>query len=81
MGDRATILVTQSYQQIASGTAVVSVIQVGEGSLKFNQVASDIDALSVTNAVINEQFSQNETVPTFIRATGEGWKVLVDGVL
>lgn len=81
MGDRATIDVTQVWQQIATGTVAVSVVQVGVGTLYFNQTASDTDQLPITNALINEQFTQNETVPTFVRASGDGWKVLADGVL
>lgn len=80
MGTRDTITVTQVWQKIASGTVTVEIAKVGSGSLLFNQIASDTDAKNIL-PILNEQFAQNETVDTYIRATGDGWKVWIDGVL
>ncbi len=80
MGDVDTITVTQAWQQIAVGTVTITFIKQGEGSILLNQTPSDVDANPLLPR-LTEQVAENETVPTFIRATGDGWKVRVDGVL
>ncbi len=75
-----TINVTSSYQQIASGAVVITVKTAGKGVLLFDENQNDSTAYR-SSAPVGEQFSQSQTVPTFIRATGDGWVVIVDGVL
>ena len=77
---KATVEVTQVFQQVASGAAIITIATKGSGSLLFNEVASDDDAYRFS-AAKEEQFDQSSSVPTFVRATGDGWVVIVDGVL
>jgi hypothetical protein len=78
---RAKITVTQSWQDAAIGKAVFTVVKVGEGSLLFNETASDATAHRDAGARVNSQYSQSETLPTKVRATGDGWEIIADGVL
>lgn len=77
---RTTIDVTLDWQKIASGEVVITAIKNGAGSLRFNETASDVDAYVVLPG-LNDQFSQTEPKDTYVRATGLGWDILVDGIL
>ena len=77
---KSTIEITQSYQQIATGPVIITVLRRGKGSLLFNDTPSDVNALT-DRASITQQFTEDENRLTFVRATGDGWKVIVDGVL
>lgn len=76
----STVTVTTSYQQIASGTATITVVNQGTGNLLFNETASDTNAL-ISNEMASSQFSQNEVKNTFVRGEGAGWVVRVDGTI
>ena len=70
-----------SWQQIASGIATFTVIKRGSGALLFNETASDTDAFTDSPRDLPWQYNQNETLDTYVRSTGDGWQILVDGVL
>lgn len=74
------ITVTDTWQQVAAGAAVFTVHTVGKGVLKFDEAQDDATAYSASPAV-GEQFEQGTSVATFVRATGDGWKIVADGVL
>ena len=77
---RATTVVTQSWQQIASGPVTITVTKHGKGSLLFNETGADSNA-NVTHPRPNHQFGQDEIRDTYIRTMGSGWEVLVDGTI
>ena len=75
-----TVIVTDTYQQIATGAVTLTVQVKGTGSLLINETASDTDALEV-NPEVNEQLLQNEAKATFVRSDGDGWVLHLDGTL
>lgn len=77
---KARIVITQSYQQVASGAVVITVDKLGAGALHFDENQDDSTAYKSTEGA-GGQFQQTEAIPTFMRATGDGWEVIVDGVL
>ena len=77
---KAVIQVTQSYQAVASGQVVITVEKKGAGALFFNETADDATAYKVVGEA-GEQFQQTDGVATQVRATGDGWEILVDGTL
>lgn len=77
---RATITVTNVFQQIGSGPVTITILKQGKGNLLFNETASDSNANEVT-ALAQDQFSQTEVKNTFVRSAGSGWVILTDGSL
>ena len=77
---KVTIEITQTWQQVASGKATFTAKTVGEGTLLFNDSASDTNAYRDKPNPGN-QYLEDETRDTYCRATGDGWALLVDGVL
>ena len=78
---KQVVTITDTFQQVASGAAVITVQKRGDGSLLINETAVDATAYKV-RAEINEQFQQTDAVASHVRATdATGWEILVDGVL
>ena len=82
---RAVFTATSAWQQIASGTAVISIEKKGRGTLYFNEIADDVTAYK-SNPNAEDQFSQTKELASFIRADAtavgpDAWIVLVDGTL
>jgi hypothetical protein len=77
---KALTTVTQAWQQIATGPAVFTIDTVGKGSIIFNETENDATAYRDA-ALPGDQFEQGDIKITKVRATGDGWKVLTDGVL
>lgn len=77
---RALITVTQAWQEIATGPAIFTIERQGKGKLLFNETEDDVTAYKDV-AEPNDQFEQDDIKVTKVRATGDGWKVLADGVL
>lgn len=77
---RDTFAVTTSWQQVASGIVTITIQKQGSGTLFFNETDSDVDANRFT-AVSQDQFVQDSAVPTWVRASQDGWEILVDGAL
>lgn len=77
---KATVELTQAYQEVAVGAVAITVVKKGSGRLFFNESASDVNANIILPGLI-VQFVQNETKSTFVRTDGAGWTILVDGVL
>jgi len=73
-----TIVLTEDWQQIAAGVCVITILKSGSGSLLFNNIGSDVDALPILPN-IGDQFDQNQNRTVFVRIKdGIGWSVLVD---
>ncbi len=77
---KARIPITQSYQTVATGVAIFTIDEVGDGAIFFDTTGDDSTAYKVT-ALINEQFSENAVQDTQVRASGDGWVIIVDGTL
>lgn len=77
---KAKITVTQAWQDAATGAAVFTIEKHGDGALYFNETEDDATAYKTTGEA-GEQFEQTNAVTTKVRATGDGWEVIVDGVL
>lgn len=77
---RQTITVTTDWFQVGTGACILTVNRAGKGALMINESATDTDAFISTGSP-GDQFNQNESKPTFVRATGEGWVLLADGVI
>ena len=78
---RQSVGITQSWQEIATGEAVITVVKKGKGKLLFNTSGSDVDALPFSGASTEQQFQQNSREPTYCRASGDGWEVIVEGTI
>lgn len=77
---KAITTVTQAWQQIATGPAIFTIDKRGTGSILFNETEDDATAYRDA-ALPGDQFEQGDIKITKVRATGDGWKVLADGVL
>jgi hypothetical protein len=76
---RSLVSVTQSWVSTFTGPGVVTVEEMGEGVLLLNDTNSDTAALQVKREDgPRAQVDQRSAVATWIRATGDGWKVTVD---
>ena len=77
---RATITLTNSFQLVSSGVVTITVLTEGNGALVFNETATDSNA-NFEQASKEDQFIQTEAKDTYVRTTGEGWIILVDGTI
>ena len=69
---RNTITLTNAWQQLATVSAVIRVISSRPGAVVlFNESATDLDAFS-DNVQPDDQYSQNESKPTFARVSSGG---------
>ena len=76
-----TVTVTDTWQQIASGVCVITVKKRGTGgNLYFNEVASDVDS-RYWDKPAGKQFAQNEAIATWVKSSGTGWVLVVDGAI
>jgi len=75
-----TITVTTSWVQIATGPVTITVTKRGTGTLWFNESGADANA-SKYSPDLGEQFVQDDSVDTFVKMSGAGWILLVDGTL
>jgi len=75
---RATITLTNAWQQIAAGAAIITVKQSAEGQIWLNNQGADANAM-IRSADAEHQFQQTENIATY--AKGEDYIVIVDGVL
>lgn len=77
---RATTIITDSFQLIASGAALFSIKEKGKGALIFNETATDSNA-NFEHPEAAQQFLQNETKETYVRAQqpDAGWVIITDG--
>jgi len=79
---RSTTIITDSFQQIASGAALFTIDKVGKGALILNETASDSNA-NFTRPEAGGQLAQTEAKATFVRAqeANAGWVVITDGAI
>ncbi len=79
---RTTVAVTNSWQQIASGEVLITIVQRGKGApILFNEIGDDANANSDA-ANPGDQFQQDDVLKdTYVRSDGEDWVVLVDETL
>jgi hypothetical protein len=77
---KSVISVTQSFQKVATGQCIITVCQRGDGYLVFNETASDTAAYNIASSY-DDQFEQMSAVDTYVKATGDGWEIIVDGIL
>lgn len=76
MGNRTVIMLTDEYQAVATGPAVITVNTIPRGmNLSVNDVASDLAAM-VTVPRAGDQFSQTDVKTTY--AKGQGVEIIVD---
>lgn len=76
---RTLIDVTQTFQEISTVPHITTIEQVGDGTLLINDAATDATAEKLSGSVsVGDQVKQSATVSTFARATGDGWKIIVD---
>ncbi len=73
-------VVTNAWEQIATGAVTITVDKQGDGTLRLNETATDVDALN-SSPLPGEQFIQNEAKATFARSDGNGWELRLDGAL
>jgi hypothetical protein len=81
---RAKIEVTREWQQIATGRAIFSVLETSQGSegaLFFNESATDLTSNRIPNPKVASQYQQSDDLPTYVRATKDGYVLLADGAL
>jgi hypothetical protein len=78
---RATFnLVKDVWTEVATGECVVTILSAPSGNIAFNESASDTNQLKVATSY-GKQFMQNQALPTFVKASEDGWIILVDGAL
>jgi hypothetical protein len=77
---KAVYTVTTNWQQIATGPVVLTIKAEGDGVIMFDEAQDDATAY-VSSADVGDQFEQAAAVPTYVKATGDGWKVIADGTL
>jgi len=72
--------ITDTYQEVATGAAIMTIAVKGSGSLYLDEASNDVTAY-VSNGLPGDQFEQSSAVSTFVRASGDGWQIIADGVL
>lgn len=72
--------ITQIWALVADGPVIVTIDKVGNGAIFFDQNQDEDTAYKATPQP-GEQFEQTEFLPTYVKATGDGWKIIVDGTL
>ena len=77
---KSVIEVTLDWQQVAAGAVLITVEQRGKGTLYINEVEDAATAYK-TVAAPGVQLDQADSDVTHVRASGAGWKILVDGAL
>ncbi len=77
---KVRVAITGSYQKVSSGTAVITIVERGEGIILLDETGDDDTAYSLL-AQPRDQFEQTSNLDTYVRATGEGWIVIADGIL
>jgi len=67
-----------SWLQIATGVALFRIREAGEGTLYVNN-ATDLDTARRFSGAdeIDKEFTAADDVPTYARASGDGWKIAV----
>ena len=75
---RSTVNITNTYQQIATGVATITVHKSGSGTLYLNETATDVNANNF-KPDNSDQYIQDEAKNTWVRSDGLGWVLLVDG--
>jgi len=78
---KAKFTITQSWQQVATGAAVFTIEKVGDGTIFFNETEDDVTAYRDSGLAGGEQYQQTAAVITTVRADGDGWELIADGVL
>ncbi len=74
------VVVTDTYQTVATGAVVITVAVEGTGTLFFDETGNDATAYK-TQLGPGEQFQQTDAVDTQVKSDGSGWEIIVDGVL
>lgn len=74
------VSVTQTYQTVATGVAIITIVEKGKGALYIDDTGDDDTAYKTTLGP-GDQFEQTETVITQVRADSDDWVIVVDGVL
>ena len=77
---KSTVVVTNSWQQVATGAVVITIESQGSDVILFDEAQNDATAYK-SSSPVGDQFQQSETVATWVRSDGEGWVIIVDGVL
>lgn len=77
---KTRVVVTDSYQKVSSGTAVITIVEQGEGLILLDETGDDETAYSLL-AQPGDQFEQTSNLDTYVRATGDGWVIVADGIL
>ena len=76
---RSKIVITESYQEIATGPAMITIRKVGAGTILFNDVnTDDIAAEFMHSTYKNKQIQRTAVISTCCRSTGLGWEIVVD---
>ena len=76
---KARVVVTQSYQTVATGRVVITIDVKGDGTLFF-ETGNDTTAYK-TILGPGKQFQQTSSVDTQVKASGDGWEIIVDDTL
>ena len=77
---KVRVAITESYQKVSSGTAVITIAVQGEGIILLDETGDDDTAYSLL-AQPGDQFEQTSNLDTYVRATGDGWVIVADGIL
>lgn len=71
--------VTDTYQLAAAVPAVFTIKEAGTGKLFINDTDADDDTAHVfTLGDQGRQIERRNTANTYIKATGDGWKIIID---
>ena len=64
---RQEFLLTESWQQLATKKAVITITQLGEGTINLNDSPSDTAAMIRSSRHLDHQIIQDEEKPTYIK--------------
>lgn len=74
---RSAVTVTTSWALVASAVVTITVREFGNGVLMINDESVDATA-EVYDMIKRERVQQNANKPTYLKATGTGWVVIID---
>lgn len=79
---KTQVVVTDTWQNIATGPAVFTIKKVGVGNIAFNTTET-LDTAYEDVPAVGDQFQQTDALNTKVKAdrADAGWVIIVDGAL
>lgn len=72
------LTVTDTYQVASAREAIFTIHKEGKGTIYFSDNQDDLTAKARARGSVGDKIITRTNVQTFVRATGDGWKITID---